>query len=109
MNTSIEQTDSGVFSIRGELTFDTVSTLLDQSKKLFAGQTMTTVDLAQVTHANSAGLALLLEWLSQSKTSGTKIQFKHIPDALASIADLYNVSGLLPQTGQIVPKKSAPQ
>ena len=105
MRASIEGTESGIFCIRGELTFDTVATLLEQSKKLFADHEEIMIDLAQVTHSNSAGLALLLEWLSQNKTSGTTIQFKNIPVALSSIADLYNVSAFL----QVAPTERTPQ
>jgi phospholipid transport system transporter-binding protein len=104
MSASIELTEDGTFCIHGELTFDTVTALSHKAKNLFAGQKEVVVDLAQVSHSNSAGLALLLEWLSQSKTSRTSIQFKHIPDALTSIADLYNVRSLLPQTSQNPPK-----
>lgn len=84
MSASIEQIESGIFSIQGELTFNTVTTLLNRSKKLFAHQEKIIIDLAQASHANSAGLALLLEWQSQSRVSGATIQFKHIPDALTS-------------------------
>ncbi len=97
MSASIEQTENGVFCIRGELTLDTVTALLDRSKILFPPQVEIIIDLGEVTHANSAGLALLLEWQSQSKASGTTIRFKDIPDALTSIAGLYNVKELLPQ------------
>jgi phospholipid transport system transporter-binding protein len=100
MSASIEQIERGVFCIRGELTLDTVTALLDRSKALFLPQAEIIIDLGEVTHANSAGLALLLEWQSQSRTSGTTIQFKDIPDALISIADLYNVKELLPQMRQ---------
>ncbi len=100
MSASIEQTESRIFSIRGELTLDTVTALLNRSKALFPPQVEIIINLGEVTHANSAGLALLLEWQSQSKISGTTIQFKDIPEALTSIADLYNVKELLPQMQQ---------
>ncbi|MCF6282027.1 MAG: STAS domain-containing protein [Candidatus Polarisedimenticolaceae bacterium] len=107
MSASIELTKSGAYCIQGELTLDTVTALLQQSKKLFTGQKEITINLAEVTHSNSAGLALLLEWLSQCKASGTTIQFKDIPDALTAIASLYNVRGLLPKTGHpLSPKNS---
>ncbi len=97
MSASIELTENGTYCIRGELTFDTVTALLQQSKKLFTGQKEITINLTQVTHSNSAGLALLLEWLSQNKNSGQQIKFIAIPEALASIANLYNVREFLPQ------------
>ena len=97
MSAAIERDDHGVIQVRGELTFDTVTMLLSQSKRLFDGQGEITIDLEQVTHANSAGLALLLEWLSQSRNSGQTIHFRHVPEALISIADLCNLREVLSQ------------
>jgi len=96
MSASIEQIESGLFCVKGELTLDTVTALLDRSKALFTPQTEIIIDLGEVSHANSAGLALLLEWISLGKTSGIGIQFKAVPSALTAIANLYNVDELLP-------------
>ncbi len=95
MSTSIEQRENGIISIKGELTLDTVTALFDRSKALFPPQSEMIIDLSEVTHANSAGLALLLEWISWGKASETKIQFKAIPKALTAIAGLYGVKDLL--------------
>ena len=94
MSASIEPGKDNVFYLKGELTFETVTHLLNQSKKLFAEKQEITIDLTGITHSNSAGLTLLLEWLSEN---GTKelFQFTGVPDTLNSIAHLYNIDSCL--------------
>ncbi|HIP53304.1 MAG TPA: anti-sigma factor antagonist [Chromatiales bacterium] len=86
---------SGVFRLEGALDFDTVPLLLAESEALFRGLPKITVDLAGVTHANSAALGLLLEWVDRTQAAGQQIRFLHLPDALAEIARVSHVTSLL--------------
>jgi len=87
----IEQHD-GSYALHGELSFAAVPALVTQSRVwLAAGEDSVTIDMAGVGRADSAGLALMLEWMKQAGRSGQQIHFINIPDQLNS---LIRVSGL---------------
>jgi phospholipid transport system transporter-binding protein len=53
------------------------------------------IDLAGVTASDSAGLALLIEWLSVAKGAGRALRFENIPSQLQQLARLSEVEELL--------------
>jgi len=87
-----------LWSVSGDMIFATASQLLMQKGSLFVGAGDLVIDLADVERTDSAGLALLLEWIACARRRGVSIQFKNIPDALLGIAELSNVRELLVQT-----------
>lgn len=86
---------TGGFRLRGEMNFDTVPAVFAQSKVLFAGGDTVTVDLADVTAANSAGLGLLLEWLGQARRNGRQIRLLNVPAGIMAVAKTCDLDGLL--------------
>jgi len=85
----------GRFAIRGELGFASVPTVLRQSADMFAGQPQIDIDLDGVDRTDSAGLALLVEWLREARIRGQAIRFRNLPAALQGIAELSNVRRML--------------
>jgi phospholipid transport system transporter-binding protein len=84
--------NKGILLVSGELNFDTVSDLLNNSLPLLAKHPQLFIDLSQVTTVNSASLALLLEWLKYAKRNNKPIIFKGISTQLRSIADIAGVT-----------------
>jgi phospholipid transport system transporter-binding protein len=80
----------------GELSFATASRLLEQMKGHLPGEGDLILDLTGVTRADSAALALMLEWLDQARRQGRPIRFRGVPQALLNIARFSNVLNLLP-------------
>ena len=85
----------GRFELRGVLDFNTVGALLAKGAAAFEGQERVELDLQGVTRANSAALALLLEWLDLGYSKGFQLGFSNLPDSLVAIARMSNVEGLL--------------
>ena len=85
----------GQFRLEGVLDFNTIPGLLAQGDALFRSGQSVTVDMNGVTRSNSAGLGLLLEWLSRAQSGGGSIRFDGVPASLQNIAQLCNVSELL--------------
>ena len=84
--------DNGVFEVTGQLTFQSVPQFLAQTDKwLHGGTGKATIDMHGVTLADSAGLALLLEWLQLSRSAQRDIVFTNMPDQMR---DLIRVNGL---------------
>lgn len=86
---SVTHDGAGRYAVTGPLTFDTVHGLL--ALPAVEGHDPITVDLAGVPRADSAGLALMLEWLRQARQNNRTLTFTHIP---ARLQDLIEVNGL---------------
>ncbi|MEL7187883.1 MAG: STAS domain-containing protein [Pseudomonadota bacterium] len=85
----------GRFSLRGEMTFDSAERILERSESPFEQHTRIEVDLSGVTVADSAGLALLLEWVTWANHTVREISFVDIPERVMAIAKTTEVDGLL--------------
>jgi len=53
------------------------------------------IDLAGVTESDSAGLALMIEWLSVAKSSGHPLHYDNMPAQLHQLANLSEVEALV--------------
>lgn len=93
----------GRFALSGDLGFSSVMGLLRQSDPLFATCSEVVLDLSQVERADSAGLALLVEWLRRARRRGQRFRVLTLPQALADIAQVSNIITWL------VPERSNPQ
>jgi phospholipid transport system transporter-binding protein len=85
----------GCLIVSGDLNFFTVVELWNSSLPLLLNKTSLTFDFSDVTSTNSAGLALLLEWLRYAKRHAQSISFDHMPSQLASIASVAGVTKML--------------
>jgi phospholipid transport system transporter-binding protein len=56
------------------------------------------VDCAGVTESDSAGLAVLIEWLAAGERLGRKVHFSNLPDGIRAAAQISDVSALLEPT-----------
>jgi phospholipid transport system transporter-binding protein len=87
--------NAGCLMVSGSLNFSTVVKIWNTSLDLLAKKTVLTFDLSNVTSANSAGLALLLEWRRYAQNNHQTISFTNMPAQLVSIASVAGVSGIL--------------
>ncbi|MBI3576062.1 MAG: STAS domain-containing protein [Gammaproteobacteria bacterium] len=82
----------GHYEIRGQLTFETVPRYFSYTPQILQGADgPVTVDLAGVTLADSAGIALLVEWQQQARAAQRTLQFANIPEQVRKVV---HVSGL---------------
>jgi phospholipid transport system transporter-binding protein len=86
----------GRFAVNGNMDFGSAAELLAQGKRDFPARGRIDLDLSGVTRANSAGLALLLEWMDTLQANGAELRLRNLPGALADIARMSNVYQLLP-------------
>ena len=95
---TIEVADGGPARVAGSLSFATVSMLLPVGADAIEHGRAAIIDLAGVTASDSAGLALLIEWLSIAGASGQTLHFENIPAQLRQLARLSEVEELLGTT-----------
>ena len=85
----------GRFELSGEMTFENAERILLASEEPFEQHTRIEVDLAGVTKADSAGLALLLEWITWANHTVREIRFLSMPERILAIARTTEVEQLL--------------
>ena len=91
----LESLGSGRFRVSGILDSTTVGELLKQSTDRFTTAGELDVDLAGVSEADSAGLALLIEWMRVSKEAGRAVRFQNVPGQISALARISEVEDLL--------------
>jgi phospholipid transport system transporter-binding protein len=92
---SFEDRGNGQFALSGDMTFQTAGLILNESEKLFEEHTSIEVDLSAVTETDSAGLALLLEWITWANHTVREIRFRGTPRKIDAIAKTTEVADLL--------------
>ena len=94
--------EDGQARLRGALTFATVRTLYQQMEAHARRARLPgSVDLAEVSQIDSAGLALLLEWQAQfRRQTGSEqlMDIRNVPESLLKIARLCDAEQYLRTT-----------
>ena len=85
----------GRASVTGSLSFATAGALLSPGATSIASGEAHSIDLAGVSGTDSAGLALLIEWLSLAQSAGQDLRYENIPNQLQQLATLSEVDELL--------------
>jgi phospholipid transport system transporter-binding protein len=91
----IERTGPEMLEARGELSFATAAEALKAGTSLIGPEPQCTIVLAQVTEGDSAGLAVLLEWLAVARQRGVKLRYRDVPERVLAVAHISDVQGLL--------------
>lgn len=100
MQAVMERVDHGRFIVRGEISFSTAGVLYRQSQKLFTSGKML-IDLSQVSRADSAGVALLIEWLRMARRQNTTVYYENVPAQILSMVQVTGLQHVLPMENQI--------
>ncbi len=85
---NIIKENTGHFVIDGDLTFATIDKQTLKSFSFLKAAKEVTIDLSRVSNTDSAGLALMIEWIKYSRQNRTQIAFKNIPEQLLNLAKL---------------------
>ncbi len=93
---SIREAGPGRYVVAGPLQFSTVTQVRKLSAALLARDTSLVLDLQGVTRADSAGLALLVEWLREARRRQVEVHFENIPPQLQAIARVSRLERILP-------------
>jgi phospholipid transport system transporter-binding protein len=78
----------GQFIIDGDLTFSTIDKQTLKSFAFLNTSKHITIDLGRVSCTDSAGLALMIEWIRHARHHRAHIAFKNIPEQLLNLAKL---------------------
>lgn len=92
---TLQDLGDGQFSLSGRMKFDTAGAILRESEEMFEAHTLIEMDLSGVTETDSAGLALMLEWITWANHTVREIRFHGTPDKIDAIAKTTEVDHLL--------------
>lgn len=92
---TLKDRGEGRFALSGEMTFDTAERILKESEDPFEEHSQLEIDLSGVTDSDSAGLALLLEWVTWANHTVREIRFTGMPERIMAIAKTTEVDRLL--------------
>ena len=83
------------FRVSGVIDFDSVPDMLRESVARFGEQGDIVLDLSGVTRANSAGLALLIEWQRLARRPGRTLTIRNAPASLRNLARVSELESVL--------------
>ena len=87
---------NGCFRLSGAATMNSVAALRSAGLQAFAASSGDiTLDLAALTRVDSAGLALLIDWLAWARTTSRALRFVSLPESLRALARLSDVEPFL--------------
>jgi phospholipid transport system transporter-binding protein len=97
----ISEAEPGRVIVTGELTFASARDARQQGLLVLEGSRSEriVVDCAGLTRADSAGLAVLLDWLAWGRRKSRAISLVNLPESLLAIARISEVDGLLRAAG----------
>jgi phospholipid transport system transporter-binding protein len=98
---ALEVGEDGTVRLIGVLTFESVPALYrEMERRLPASGPVTSIDLSKIEAADSAGLALLLEWQSRQRPRGRELTMTGAPENLRHLARLCEAVELLKLSGR---------
>lgn len=83
--------EAETWKVVGQLTFATVVNLFQQYQANITQHSLKILDLSEVSHTDSAGLALLIELRRQHPTA----IFRHLPPQMITLATVSGVQNIL--------------
>lgn len=85
---SIIESTPGVFSVSGELTFASINKDTIKSFAFLKKANPVVLDFGQITNTDSAGLALVIEWLKYAYQNHIEVKLHNLPKQLLTLAKL---------------------
>jgi phospholipid transport system transporter-binding protein len=98
---AISEQSPGRVVVSGALSFATARDARQLGVLVLEGSSARTIiiDCSGVTRSDSAGLAVLLDWLAWGQRKGRTVAFENLPESLLAIARISDVEGLLKPAG----------
>lgn len=92
----ISAASSGRLTARGALTFATARGARAQGLSALRNASgALTLDCAAISQVDSAGLAVLLDWLAAARHAGRSLRYEQLPEGLLGLARISSVDEML--------------
>lgn len=91
----IQRVGDGRLEASGALDYQSAGRALPGGLALIEKDKPCTIDLSRVIEADSAGLAVLVEWLATARARGATIRYECIPAQILAVARISDLESLL--------------
>ena len=100
-DSSVHTGDDGTVHLGGEMNFMSTPGLYQELESRFTGSgSVLNIDLAGIKHADSSGLALLLEWQALTRKLDGRLHITNAPVNLLRLAKLCEADKLMDISGR---------
>jgi len=94
----LKRREDGCFILAGTLTFKTVPVIWKQGLDLFNQAPSLMLDLSGVERSDSAGVALLIDWMRFARSHNKPISYINMPSQMLAIVRASSLDAILPLT-----------
>jgi phospholipid transport system transporter-binding protein len=93
----VREVAPGHITLRGRLALDTATYAYEQGLAIIQAEReeRIEIDCARVTKVDSAGLAVLIDWMAAARVQGHRLCVSHVPAELAALAKISEVEEIL--------------
>ena len=92
----LEQLGEGRCRLEGEVSVETAPALVDQAGPLFTRGASLEIDCSGIVRADSAAVALMLEWMRQARAHGGRVSFRGLPERVRAIVEVSDLDDVIP-------------
>ena len=92
----LKRREDGCFILSGTLTFKTVPVIWRQGLDLFSEAPSLMLDLSAIKRSDSAGVALLVEWMRFARSHNKPISYINMPQQMLAIVRASSLDAILP-------------
>jgi len=92
----LKRREDGCFILAGTLSFKTVPVIWRQGLDLFSTAPSLLLDLSEVKRSDSAGVALLVEWMRFARSHNKPISYINMPSQMLAIVRASSLDAILP-------------
>lgn len=93
----VREVSPGHIALRGRLALDTATYAYELGLAIIQAEREERIvlDCARVTKVDSAGLAVLIDWMAAARVQGHRLCVTHVPQELAALARISEVEDML--------------
>ena len=91
----LEPKGGAAYAARGPLTFDSATRALARGLEVLGSGGEVEMDLTGVSPGDSAGLAVLVEWLAAAKKRNVRLRYTGVPAQILAVARIAEIEDLL--------------
>jgi phospholipid transport system transporter-binding protein len=93
----VREPSPGHITLRGRLALDTATYAYEQGLAIIQAEReeRIEIDCSRVTKVDSAGLAVLIDWMAAARVQGHRLCVTHVPAELAALAKISEVEEIL--------------
>ena len=92
----LKRREDGCFVLSGNINFQTVPVIWREGVEMFKNAPSLVLDLQGIDRSDSAGLALLIEWMRFARNLNRPISYMNMPAQMLAIARASSLDNILP-------------